>query len=401
LLPVAEIGILSESDGLRDVDRSTPSGLRADGGSTDRKALARSAFPVTQARAYFNTGSMGPVSTVYRDTLAELTQHDVAEGRAVGSRYAALADATEGLRRELGALLVCEPSSVYLTQSTGHGLSTIIESFPWQPGDEVISTNIEHEACAIPLRRQAHRRGLVLRLADVHGHAATDNLDWIARLVTPRTRLIAVSAVAFETGWRVPVERIVAFARDAGLATLIDAAQAAGAVPLRLTELGVDYCALPMQKWLCGPEGVGALYVRPECTEFLTDTPQDRLVQGYGILAASAAHLKWLRERLGWEWIFERTAELAAYTRDAVSQSDFASLMTPAAHAGLTTITFDGADSTEALCTLEARGFVVRHLPALTAFRIATAFYNQKSEIDALLRAFSEVYSREHSTRSR
>ncbi|HEY5623646.1 MAG TPA: aminotransferase class V-fold PLP-dependent enzyme [Gammaproteobacteria bacterium] len=131
-------------------------------------------------------------------------------------------------------------------------------------------------------------------------------LDSIASRITDRTRLFAFSATAFESGRRLPVREIAELARDTGVPTLLDAAQSAGAVPLDLGAAGVDFCALPMQKWLCGPEGIGALYVRRESRRHLTAAPADGVIHGHGILAASALELRWLRETLGWSWIHHR-----------------------------------------------------------------------------------------------
>ena len=352
--------------------------------------MARSAFPVTSRYAYLNSASMGPVSTVYAEALDRCTRDDVAGGRAVNPRYADIDAARESLRDELAELLRCDREHLFLTQSTSSGLRTIIDTISWQPGDEIISTDLEHEACALPLRRQAELNGLKIRIAKA---SAPDDqvFDSIASLITDRTRLIAFSDTAFETGRRMPTCRIVERAREAGIPTLLDAAQSAGAVPLDLDAMGVDYCALPMQKWLCGPEGMGALYVRRESARALTASPRDRVVHGRGIMVASAEQLKWLRLTFGWDWIHQRTAELTAYARAAVETSGFATLITPKAYAGLTTLTFAGAAAPALAQDVVERGFIVRHLAPHAAFRISTAFFNLENEIDELLSVFAEV----------
>lgn len=359
-------------------------------GKQSLTTVARSAFPVTRRCAYLNTGSMGPVSAAYAEALHRYTQEDVASGRVSGQRYADLDDAREKLRDEFAELLQCDRAHLFLTQNTTTGLETIIESIPWQTGDEVISTDLEHEACALPLQRQAELNGLKIRIAEVSG-PDDQILDVIANLLTDQTRLIAFTGTAFESGRCLPIRRIVALAHAVGVPTLLDAAQSAGAIPLDLDEMGVDYCALPLQKWLCGPEGIGALYVRDESAGLLTAPPRDRVVHGLGVLAAAAEHLNWLRTELGWEWIHRRTAELAAFARAAVDAADFATLMTPDSFAGLTTLTFGGAADPAVAQELEKRGFVVRQLVHQSAFRISTAYFNLESEIDGLLAVFAEL----------
>ena len=353
------------------------------------KTIARSAFPVTSACAYLNTGSMGPVSAAYAEALNRYTQEDVERGRVSNRRYEALDAARERLRDEFASLLHCDRAQVFLTQNTTTGLETIVESMPWKPGDEVVSTDLEHEACALPLERQAESSGLTIRI--VGGSGSDDQLlGAIASAITDRTRLIAFTGTAFESGRLLPIRKIAALAREAGVPTLLDAAQSVGAVPLDLDASGVDFCAMPMQKWLCGPEGIGALYVRRESAGILSAEPRDRVIHGLGILAASAEHLRWLRLTLGWEWVYQRTAELAAYARTAVKAADFATLITPDSFAGLTTLTFDGAADPAVAQQVAKQGFVVRELAYRSAFRISTAFFNRESEIDDVLSAIEE-----------
>ena len=82
--------------------------------------------------------------------------------------------------------------------------------------------------------------------------------------ITPATRLVSISHVLWTTGARLPVERIARLARERGATVAVDGAQAVGAIPVAVEELGVDYYAVAAQKWLLGPEGVGALWASQE-----------------------------------------------------------------------------------------------------------------------------------------
>ena len=89
-------------------------------------------------------------------------------------------------------------------------------------------------------------------------------LEAFARSVDARTRLVLISGISYSTGQRLPVQEIVALTHGANEAAvvLIDGAQTAGHEPLDLHASGVDAYAIPMHKWLCGPGGLGALYIR-------------------------------------------------------------------------------------------------------------------------------------------
>ena len=351
---------------------------------------AREAFPVTRRAAYLNTASMGAVSTTFAATLAELTRRDVGRGRALTARYAAMDSARERVRRQIAALLDCKPQRILLTRSTSAGLAAVIEAIRWEPGDEVVTTDAEHEACTTPLIEQARRRRIRIVTAALPSDAPS--VDRLTSLISPRTKLIALSAVAFESGARLPLEAIARAARAAGAAVLVDGAQGAGAFELDPEALGVDFLALPLQKWLCGPEGLGALYVGPKARWLAPGLDGDRITHGLPVLAATAAHLEWLDETLGWPWIHQRTAALARYARRVLGRIDGARLLTPATHAGITTIHHSAARSTTATGELERAGIVVRQLPTVPAFRISTAFFNTEGEVDRAADAIASLH---------
>lgn len=351
---------------------------------------ARAAFPVVEDCVYLNTASVGAVSTVYAETLARRTDDDVSLGRALADHFEQLDRARSALRDELATILAVEAGQLVLTQGTTSGFESVVDNLRWQPGDEVICTDLEHDACRLTLARAARRHQLDLRTASIRQDDPT-NVDSITQLVSSRTKLIAFSETSFETGLRLPVEKIVAIAKSTGAATLMDAAQAFGAVPLQLRELDVDFCAMPLQKWLCGPEGIGTLYCHPGSEQFLCDSLQDRVVQGLPVLEATLAQLRWQRAELGWDWIYQQIAALARHAHQALGLVPRSRLLTPADQGGLTTVTFDDIDSQPIASKLEMRNFRVRHLPELNAFRIATACFNTPGELDELVDVLTDI----------
>jgi L-cysteine/cystine lyase len=344
-------------------------------------------LPVTERCVYLNTGSLGPVSRIFADTLAACTLEDVEHGRAIDSRYERLDAARASLRAEIAAVAGAAPRDIVLTQSTRGGLSLVFEGLPWRHGDEIVVTDLEHPSCLAALAGPVEEYGLSLRVAQVPAESA-DRTDWLTDMFTPRTRLVAFSGVAFTTGRRLPIESIAAAARQQGAYTLLDAAQCAGAIPLDLGAYAIDFCALPLQKWLLGPEGLGALYVRHELASLLEAT--DRTVHGLGIYEAAAAELKWLRETVGWPTVFERTAALAAEARGLLAADEGLELLTPEPAAGLVTFSPRHVASSALAGALRARAFVLRDLPALDALRLSTAFFNTINELYEFIQAVSD-----------
>src|SRR5205085_3901309 len=226
------------------------------------------------------------------------------------------------LRAGYAGILACDAAEVALTGSTTDGVNTILAGLDLRRGEEILTSDEEHPGLLAPLGRARRRSGVSIRVvpfAELPGS------------VTANTRLIACSHVSWVSGRVADVSALTA----TGIPLLLDAAQALGAVPVDVHALGCDYYAASGQKWLCGPEGSGCLYVRPDrLDELLIPWP------GYGSLADptrplelepaegaarmdhgfptgmrsawALASLEVLREA-GWQWIHSRAAELAAW----------------------------------------------------------------------------------------
>jgi L-cysteine/cystine lyase len=340
-------------------------------------------MPVVAARTYLDTASVGPVSRLYAEVLKNLTDEDSHSGRAHKERFDLIDQAKNRIRSEFASLLSATPEEFELTQGTTSGIRLLVERFSWSPGDEIVSTKLEFPRCLEPLREISRKRGLRLQLAEVPA-SNTGSLDWLERWMTPKTRLIVCSGVAYATGQKLPIGDIARLARDRGVCTLIDGAQLIGAAELDLSQAPIDFLAMPLQKWLGGPEGLGALYTRSGTL----DRPRyDSAVHGWPVFEATAAHLAWLRDQLGWTWIHERTRELANYARKAINALDDDRLITPADFAGIVASRCVGQDPQALFDRLHRAGIIVRYRPEMALFRISTAFFNREDEIDRFVSA--------------
>ena len=131
----------------------------------------------------------------------------------------------------------------------------------WSPGDEIITTFEEHPGLLLLLALLARRFGVVTRYADI-GDGASGVVEALADRISSRTRVIAISHVLWSTGAVLPLREISELARQHELMVVVDGAQSAGQVPVDLHAMGIDAYAMAGQKWLCGPEATGLLYVR-------------------------------------------------------------------------------------------------------------------------------------------
>jgi L-cysteine/cystine lyase len=219
----------------------------------------RAEFPVLDRLAYLNAGTFGPLPRRSADAITEWTRRSLEEGRFGHAFFEEVIAMRTRLREELGALIGADASTLAITTSTTEGCNIVVSGLGLGPGDEVVTTDSEHPGLIGGLRTT----GAQIREAAIQDLPAADAIEAIEREITPATKLIALSHVIWTTGQVIPVERLAG--REIPL--LVDGAQAAGAIPVDVG--AIDFYTVSGQKWLCGPDATGALYIRPERLEEL------------------------------------------------------------------------------------------------------------------------------------
>ena len=224
----------------------------------------RSLFPDLKPRAYLNHAAISPPSTAVRQAVAEVLQSSAALGAGAVRRWL---EQRARLRHELGVLLGASPEDIAFIPNTSRGVTDMALCIPWKSGDRVLLAEGEFPANVTPWQRAAELFGL--ELSFLARPTADDVLgEWLgaleAALSSTGARLVALSAVQFQTGLRMPLERIGPLCRRHGSELFVDAIQACGVVPIDVRRQGIDYLASGSHKWLMGLEGAGMLYVAPE-----------------------------------------------------------------------------------------------------------------------------------------
>ena len=375
----------------------------------------RQEMPATTAHLYFNAGTFGPLPGCVLQAMQAHLQHEYSEGRIGPATWEIFNAIRDNARGSVARLLNANADEIALTDNTGEGMNIISYGINWREGDEVITTNHEHHNALGPLYQIRDRFGVVIRFADIGPVGDRPLLPVITDLVTSRTRLIVLSHVLWTTGVVLNISEVCHMGREAGIPVLIDGAQSAGAIPVDMKALDVDFYAIPMQKWLCGPDGTGALYVRRESQNYVTPTyvgyisvkheegvewELDDRAQRFEFsgrqpasLAGEAAVLKWLEETVGYEWLFARISSLSAYAYSALKTVPGLSLLTPTPGAsGLISFALEGRDEKEVVKQLsEKHNIYIRSIPSLKSLRVSTGFYNTEEEVDTLVQALKEV----------
>jgi len=368
-------------------------------------------MPATTAHIYLNTGTFGPLPTCVTQSMQERLQAEWQEGRLGVAAFESIANIYNDARAKVAHLLNADASEIALTDNTGEGLNIISYGFNWHEGDEIITTNHEHFSALAPLYQIRDRYGVTMHTADLGPVAERPVLEAITGLVTPRTRLIVLSHVTWTTGAVLDVSAVGRMGRERGIPVLIDGAQSAGAIPVDVKALGIDFYAIPMQKWLCGPDGTGALYVRQGAFDYvaptyvgywsvkheegkdweLADTAQRFEIGGRqtAALAGQCAVLRWLEETVGHQWLFERISSLSSYAYHALKAIPGVTMLTSQPGAsGLVSFVPEGQDVKETVDQLrDKHNIYIRDIPSTKALRVSTSFYNREEEIATLVQA--------------
>ena len=375
----------------------------------------RQEMPAVTRQIYLNAGTFGPLPGPAYQAFQSHFEKQYLHGRLGVAAFEEMAAIYNGARSSVARLMNANDGEIALTDNTGEGMNIISFGIDWREGDEVITTNHEHISALAPLYQLRDRYGIVMRFADIGPVADRPVQAAMAELITPRTRLIVLSHVTWTTGAVLNVGAVAQLGRERGIPVLVDGAQSAGAIPIDVKALGVDFYAIPMQKWLCGPDGTGALFTRREslhyvnCTyvgyfsikheegiEWALNEDAQRFELGgrqTAAIAAQTAVLNWLEQTVGYEWLFERISSLNAYACQALQAVPGLTLLTPKPGAsGLVSFTLAGQDVIKVVEQLrDKHNILIRSIPLTKALRISTGFYNTEEEIDTVVKALHEM----------
>src|SRR5262245_46421647 len=204
------------------------------------------------------------ISPLYHGAM--LKEREIAEMQCrtaslVYARYDAVLDE---LRHAAAELMHTLPSNLAFVKNTSEGMNLVANGYPFQPGDQVITYVHEYPANYYPWKLQEKRGVHVLELPNTDAGGITPSgqpggysLEQIERMITKRTRVVALSLVQFTSGFGVEIERLGALCRAHDIDLVIDAAQALGSLPVYPEAQGIAAVMASGWKWLMGPMGTG------------------------------------------------------------------------------------------------------------------------------------------------
>ncbi len=327
-------------------------------------------------------------------------------------------DAYEGARQTVADHIGADVAEIVFVRGTTEAINLVAGSWGAAnvgPGDEIVLTKMEHHSNLVPWQLLARRTGATLRFVDVSPEGRLVLEDY-GRLLSARTRLVAVTHISNSLGVVNPVREIARLAHEAGALCLVDGAQAAPHRKLDMGELGCDFYAFSGHK-MCGPTGIGVLWAR---RELLDEMPP---YQGGGEMISSVtleastwadvplkfeagtpniagaiglgAAIRYL-DRLDLDLLHTYEMELTRYALDRLDEIEGLRIYGPReGRAGVISFTYKDIHPHDLATILDHRGIAIRaghhcnqplmkHLGVDATARASLYLYNTREEIDAL-----------------
>ncbi|MFM9905707.1 MAG: aminotransferase class V-fold PLP-dependent enzyme [Pyrinomonadaceae bacterium] len=367
----------------------------------------RSLFPATKYYSYLNSAAVSPIP----ETAIEAVAKQLADVAVHGSaHYQDWVDTKDRARGLIAGMLNVRSDQIAFLRNTSDGFASIASGLNWKHGDNIVSFEREFPANFYPWRRIRDEYGVELRLAAEHDGRIY--LDELIGLIDANTKVVAISAVQYASGYRADLERIGRAARAVDALFCVDIIQGLGAMPFDLPAQFVDAACSASHKWLCAPEGCGILYlsdrarerVKPTLVGWISvETPwnfgdrdqpfkSNALAWETGTGCASLFYgleqsLMLLNEA-GAGNIMQHLADLTDHLCDGLAGKDYeiVSSRAPSERSQIVCIKHSNdIPATQIAVQLESENIIVS--PRGDRLRIAPHFYNNIGDIDRLIKA--------------
>ncbi len=378
----------------------------------------RSEIPALSQSIYMNTGGTGPMPRAVIQEIEDTYRAALEQGPDVPTVRGPIHEKFERTRELAARAFGVTPEEIALVRSVSEGLSIVAYGMEWQPGDEVIVTEEEHPSGIMVWLNLARQRGIQVRKLPLIADKAR-LLACLESMLTGRTRLLALSHVTTDTGFRLPAADICRLAHSRGIPVAFDAAQSAGQFPVDLREMGCEFYACTGHKWLLGGWGTGILYVKRDWVHRLRVTWTGA---GAGAWDRETDALRFLEtahrfefggrheplynamgrgiefvDSVGLANVESRVRQLTDRLKGAIADIPGATLRSPEApefSTGIVTFSVRGLSGTDLNRQMWERWRILGR-PALkqTAMRLSVAFFTSDEEIDTAVSAIGTLAS--------
>ncbi len=372
-------------------------------------------------KTYFNFGGQGTLPQAAFEAIIDTHKYIQQVGPFSEKINAWLNQRVALLRQALATELGTTPETITLTENVTVGCNIALWGIDWQQGDRLLMTDCEHPGIIAAVGEISRRFGVEVAIAPIlETLNQGDPVRVIADNLTSNTKLVVLSHLLWNTGQVLPLKEIVRVChnylnKNSQIKVLVDAAQSVGSLPLNLPELEVDYYAFTGHKWLCGPAGVGGLYISKEAFAATNPTfigwrgvelnsqgkPQDWKQNGEKFEVATGAYPEYegLRNAIAihQEWgttqeRYQTICQLSKYLWEKLNQSDRINCLknTPP-EAGLVSFQVTEINHKQLVNSLEKQGFLLRTIADTDCIRACVHYLTLPEEIDSLVATLERV----------
>jgi len=374
----------------------------------------REQTPALREYAYMNSGFAGPeriaVHAAMRRRLDLELLHGSTSRRALDDRY----ELAERYRTVMGQLVGgASPDEIAITGNTSEGINIVVNGLDMQSGECLITTAVEHGSGIVPAYYQRERNACELVIVPIDSQdslgEAMESFVGALDVAGSNVRLVILSEISYSTGQLLPLNAIVEETHRRGGLVLVDGAQTAGHIPIDVRASGVDFYAIPSHKWLCGPDGLGALYVREDLIPLVAPTkvsgraaaeydleggfePEREKITKYELTTTATALIAGTIEAAEWylgsgpEAVFERACALNRYAEQRFGRIEGVTVVSPhhdATRTGLFCFTVDGLEAADVNAFLQHEAKVVcRSVAQFNSVRLSLHAFNTEVDID-------------------
>ena len=369
-------------------------------------------------KTYFNFGGQGTMPQASLDAIVDTHQYIQKVGPFSGSVNSWLQGKTAELREAIANELRTTSDRITLTENVTAGCNIALWGIQWEAGDSILMSDCEHPGVIATVNEIARRFGVKVEICPILDTLNEGNpVEAIEQHLTPNTRLVLISHLLWNTGQVLPLKEITALCHNYSsskkpIRVLVDAAQSVGCLDLDLPDTNVDYYAFTGHKWLCGPAGVGGLYVSESAFNDLHPTfigwrsieldggkPKDWLNNGekyevatsaypeyQGLKTAIAVHQQWGTPTQR----YQRIRQLSQYLWFALTQLEGVECLKKSPpEAGLVSFQIPSKNHLSLVNHLEQQGFFLRTIANPDCIRACVHYMSLTQEIDSLIAAIS------------
>lgn len=362
-------------------------------------------------KGYFNFGGQGPLSQQTLEAIVQGYETIQTLGPFSQRVNAWLQEESAKTRRAIAEEVGSSPDTITLTENVTVGCNIALWGLSWQKDDHILLTDCEHPGIIATVQEIAHRFGVTYSTCPIMETLnAGDPTTVIAQYLQEKTKLVVVSHLLWNTGQVLPLKAITHKCHEQGVKVLVDAAQSVGSLPLNLPETGVDFYGFTGHKWLCGPAGVGGLYVSQEMLSALRPTfigwrgvnlntqgkPVSYKEDGQRFEVATSAYPQYMgltcaiAQHNQWGTPYERyqkICELSAFLWERLCGiKGLNCLRTSPPSAGLVSFQLENIPHKAFVTALEEEGFLLRTLADPDCIRACVHYFTTEEEIEALVR---------------